>query len=191
MPGEETTARAAVSVLTFHCCNASTSRPPLETHLFFHSLKEQKVGKTNEICGKKAFGVHDNNQAYSRGACHVCVCLQACVQEPSLVVQHGKETLFYFVLTLLFDACCEGWGFGKILLKFALTSLVFVASYARLPPGSRFHLKHQHLNVLLQRATAIQGFCGYNQALGQAKAVEAKPRAAMTGRFRVASQLCV
>ena len=126
---------------------------------------------------------------WSREACHVCVCLWACVQEPSLVVQYGKETLFYFVLTLLFDACCEGWGFEKILLRFALTSLVFVASYARLPPGSRFHLKHQRLNVPLQRA--IQGFCGYNQALGQAKAVEAKPRAAMTGRFRVASQLCV
>ena len=126
---------------------------------------------------------------WSREACRVCVCLWACVQEPSLVVQYGKETLFYFVLTLLFDACCEGWGFEKILLRFALTSLVFVASYARLPPGSRFHLKHQRLNVPLQRA--IQGFCGYNQALGQAKAVEAKPRAAMTGRFRVASQLCV
>ena len=100
-----------------------------------------------------------------------------------------QGNLVLFVLTLLFDACCEGWGFEKILLRFALTSLVFVASYARLPPGSRFHPKHQRLNVPLQRA--IQGFCGYNQALGQAKAVEAKPRAAMTGRFRVASQLCV
>ena len=60
---------------------------------------------------------------------------------------------------------------------------MFVASYARLPPGSRFHLKRQHLHVPWQRA--IQGFCGYNQA----KAVEARPRAAMTGRFRVASQL--
>ena len=101
----------------------------------------------------------------------------------------ARKPCFIFVLTLLFDACCEGWGFEKILLRFALTSLVFVASYARLPPGSRFHLKHQRLNVPLQRA--IQGFCGYNQALGQAKAVETKPGAAMTGRFRVASQLCV
>ena len=109
---------------------------------------------------------------WSRGACHVCVCfLQACVQEPSLVVQYGKETLFYFVLTLLFDACCEGWGFEKILLRFALTSLVFVASYARLPPGSRFHLKHQHLHVPWQRA--IQGFCGYNQALGDVATAKA------------------
>ena len=73
---------------------------------------------------------------WSRGACHVCVCfLQACVQEPSLVVQYGKETLFYFVLTLLFDACCEGWGFEKILLRFALTSLVFVAATPGCRPG--------------------------------------------------------
>ena len=37
-------------------------------------------------------------------------------------------------------------------LRFVLTSLVFVAGYARLPPGSRFHLKHQRLNFPLQRA---------------------------------------
>ena len=57
-----------------------------------------------------------------------------------------QAILFSFYLTLLFDACCEGWGFEKILLRFALTFLVFVASYARLPSGSRFHLKHQRLN---------------------------------------------
>ena len=34
-------------------------------------------------------------------------------------------------------------GFEKILLRFALTFLVFVASYARPSLGSRFHLKHQ------------------------------------------------
>ena len=57
-----------------------------------------------------------------------------------------------FYSTLLLGACCEGWGFEKILLRFALTSLLFVASYARLPPGSQFHLKHQRLNFPLQRA---------------------------------------
>ena len=60
--------------------------------------------------------------------------------------------LVSFYLTLLFDACCEGWGFEKILLRFVLTSLVFVASYARLPPAARFHLKRQRLNFPLQRA---------------------------------------
>ena len=59
--------------------------------------------------------------------------------------------LVSFYLTLLFDACCEGWAFEKILLRFALRSLVFVASYARLPPRSRFHFKHQRLNFPLQR----------------------------------------
>ena len=63
--------------------------------------------------------------------------------------------------------------FEKILLRFALTSLVFVASYARLPPGSRFHLKHQHLHVPWQRA--IQGFCGYNQALGDVATASGPP----------------
>ena len=86
-------------------------------------------------------------------------------------VWQGNLVLLF--LTLLFDACCEGWGFEKILLRFALTSLVFVASYARLPPGSRFHLKHQHLHVPWQRA--IQGFCGYNQALGDVATASGPP----------------
>ena len=85
----------------------------------------------------------------------------------------ARKPCFTFFLTLLFDACCEGWGFEKILLRFALTSLVFVASYARLPPGSRFHLKHQHLHVPWQRA--IQGFCGYNQALGDVATASGPP----------------